>query len=497
MKTRSTRSRCGRLRMRSQSRHSERAVRTKRSAIAFAFGARTGVLMISMPSLRKTGVEVARVLAVAIADKEAKRRRSVSQCPGELAGLLGDPGAVWVGGAAGEVYAPAAELDEEEHVEPLQPDGFDGEEVDRDHALGLRSQELAPTEARALAGRSEASLAKQVAHRRRRYRDAEPAELTGDPLVAPAPVLPGEPKNQVPDLAADRRAADPTGIPPALRDQPTVPSKERRRSDDKRAPARSRHQPAGRGKEHPINGFQLGATGLTPAHRQLVAEHHDFQLLELLGAKTQRPKLQKASEHDVTERPEQDRLLQDDGTGRRLYESDSSRPTRNRVNAPHRPDSPDQPTQRTLRVARLARKRTADADPVRVRRLPDDAQAPTRREATRRAAGRARPSLTTAPGASRAHASTAVSRARSRAPRPELQLLPEVTRIRKGDPFGERWSSGRIRVHTERRSGKCHTEKRAGLRRAPQQSHRREARRGTLPVELLLPPLDPSIVVSP
>src|SRR6266542_1117783 len=57
------------------------------------------------------GVEVARVLAVAIADKEAKRRRSVSQCPGELAGLLGDPGAVWVGGAAGEVYAPAAELD--------------------------------------------------------------------------------------------------------------------------------------------------------------------------------------------------------------------------------------------------------------------------------------------------------------------------------------------------------------------------------------------------
>src|SRR6266511_2049092 len=273
------------------------------------------------------GVEVARVLAVAIADKEAKRRRSVSQCPGELAGLLGDPGAVWVGGAAGEVYAPAAELNEEEHVEPLQPDGFDGEEVDRDHALGLRSQELAPTEARALAGRSEASLAKQVAHRRRRYREAEPAELTGDPLVAPAPVLPGEPKNQVPDLAADRRAADPTGIPPALRDQPTVPSKERRRSDDKRAPARSRQQPAGRGKEHPINGFQLGATGLTPEHLQLV---------ELLGAKTQRPKLQKASEHDVTERPEQDRLLQDDGTGRRLYESDSSRPTRNRVNAPHR-----------------------------------------------------------------------------------------------------------------------------------------------------------------
>jgi hypothetical protein len=44
--------------------------------------------------------------------------------------------------------------------------------------------------------------------------------------------------------------------------------------------------------------------GLTPEHRQLVAEHHDFQLLELLGTKTQRRKLQKASEHDVAERPE-------------------------------------------------------------------------------------------------------------------------------------------------------------------------------------------------
>ena len=38
----------------SQSRHSARVVRTKRSAIAFAFGARTGVLMIWMPSLATT-----------------------------------------------------------------------------------------------------------------------------------------------------------------------------------------------------------------------------------------------------------------------------------------------------------------------------------------------------------------------------------------------------------------------------------------------------------
>jgi hypothetical protein len=49
-------------------------VRTKRSAIAFAFGARTGVRMISMSSLLKT-VSKSRVnLLFAVADQEAQRR---------------------------------------------------------------------------------------------------------------------------------------------------------------------------------------------------------------------------------------------------------------------------------------------------------------------------------------------------------------------------------------------------------------------------------------
>src|SRR5262249_17765261 len=52
--TRSTRSRWRRLRISNQSRHSGRTVRTKRSAIAFAFGARTGVFTARMPSPRKT-----------------------------------------------------------------------------------------------------------------------------------------------------------------------------------------------------------------------------------------------------------------------------------------------------------------------------------------------------------------------------------------------------------------------------------------------------------
>jgi hypothetical protein len=37
-----------------------------------------------------------------------------------------------------------------------------------------------------------------------------------------------------------------------------------------------------------------------------------------VGTKTQRRELQNASEHEIAERPEQDRLLRDGGTGARL-----------------------------------------------------------------------------------------------------------------------------------------------------------------------------------
>jgi hypothetical protein len=85
----------------------------------------------------KDRVEVTRELGVAIADQETNRHRSLGQCPSELAGLLGNPSAARLCGAAGEIHSPAAEFDEDEHVQPLEPDCLDGEEVDRDHALRL------------------------------------------------------------------------------------------------------------------------------------------------------------------------------------------------------------------------------------------------------------------------------------------------------------------------------------------------------------------------
>jgi hypothetical protein len=54
------------------------------------------------------------------------------------------------------MHPAAAELDEEEHVQPLQPNGLDREEIDREHALRLHTQKRTPRETSALTSGPEA-----------------------------------------------------------------------------------------------------------------------------------------------------------------------------------------------------------------------------------------------------------------------------------------------------------------------------------------------------
>jgi hypothetical protein len=58
----------------------------------------------------------------------------------QVAGLLGDPGAVGVGGHAGQVHASGVQLDEAQHIQPSQPDGVDGEEVSGEDPGGLLAE---------------------------------------------------------------------------------------------------------------------------------------------------------------------------------------------------------------------------------------------------------------------------------------------------------------------------------------------------------------------
>jgi hypothetical protein len=109
-------------------------VRTKRSAPAFALGERIGVLRISMPSLRKMASKSrVNLLSRSRTRKRAEVARS-GKVQGELARLLCHPGAAGIGRTTREMNAATAKLDEEEHVQPLQRDRLDCEEVDGEHA---------------------------------------------------------------------------------------------------------------------------------------------------------------------------------------------------------------------------------------------------------------------------------------------------------------------------------------------------------------------------
>ena len=181
------------------SRHSRRRVPMKRSAIAFARGARIGVRMIADVGAGEDGVEGGGELAVPVADQEPEPVGAVAEVHQQVAGLLGDPGPGGVGGDPGDVHAAAVVLDHDEDVEAAQEDGVDVGEVDREDRVGLRGQELSPGRAGPSGRGIESRRPSRSSRRSRRRRMAEADQLALDASVAPAGILAGHPQHQGPD----------------------------------------------------------------------------------------------------------------------------------------------------------------------------------------------------------------------------------------------------------------------------------------------------------
>ena len=117
---------------------------TKRSAYVLALGASTGVRITPQAFAAGDVVEGAAELRVAIAHQEPTSPELLVYRHEQIAGLLGDPGACWPGGAAGQVHSAGVELDEEQHIEPPQEDGLDGEEIGGVKPSGLGAEKLTP-----------------------------------------------------------------------------------------------------------------------------------------------------------------------------------------------------------------------------------------------------------------------------------------------------------------------------------------------------------------
>jgi hypothetical protein len=155
--------------------------------------------------------------------------------------LLGDPSVVRVGGDAAEVHAAPRQLDEEEHVQPAEPERFDRKEVALNDLGCLLAEELPPAHACPSRRWLDSVSVENVPDAARRQRNAKPHQLAVDPLVAPIRVLRRQTKNELPRLRRGRRPARVSRrIGPAAADEFPMPTQKRRRLDQQRPPTRSR-----------------------------------------------------------------------------------------------------------------------------------------------------------------------------------------------------------------------------------------------------------------
>jgi hypothetical protein len=167
----------------------------------------------------------------------------LGQVPDQVPGDLGDKAVVGVPGDTEQVGAPAGVLNGEQDVEPLEHHRVDREEVRRQDALGLGSQELGPGRASTRCW-SQAMAAEHSPHRRRPDPDAELGQLSLDTYAAPATVLPAQAHDQ---LRAHRRPSRPSLPSPRSPLAPSgfsVPTEQRRWCDQESSPAVAREQPA-------------------------------------------------------------------------------------------------------------------------------------------------------------------------------------------------------------------------------------------------------------
>src|ERR1035441_4908185 len=136
-------------------------------------------------------VEALRELRVTVADEEPEAPAGILQIRGEVAGHLGHPGAVRVGGGAEDVHCAAVHLDDEQHVVAPEEHRVDMEEVGGHDTLRLGGEELGPVRTLSPGCRWETVAAQHGRDARLWHGDAQLLELADYAETAPAGGSPG------------------------------------------------------------------------------------------------------------------------------------------------------------------------------------------------------------------------------------------------------------------------------------------------------------------
>lgn len=111
--------------------------------------------------------------------------------------MLSNPRAIRVRRNTGNKHTPGTQLNEEQHIEGLQEDRFDREEVTRQHLVLVMVEESAPGTSASLWRRGNAMTLQHVADRRLRDMKTEFEQFAVDLAASPARVLFGQTDGQL------------------------------------------------------------------------------------------------------------------------------------------------------------------------------------------------------------------------------------------------------------------------------------------------------------
>src|SRR5215472_4801518 len=250
-------------------------------------------------------VESGRELGIAIAEQELLGSKlALLQLPGQVARLLDHPSLVGAVGAAGEVNSTAADLDEEENVEPGQPDRVHQEEVTGQHLVGVLADELAPGALAATGSRRQVVATEHLADGEVGASITELEQLARDATVAPAFVLPGEPQDELVEIAAGSRSLAPRSPPvggPLTADQLSVPAEQGLRPGQECLPVLPGQKAADGGQQETISRLPAWPANLSLKDTELVTKGENLGFEPGLGPVAHDQDLQQEVDDGVDE----------------------------------------------------------------------------------------------------------------------------------------------------------------------------------------------------
>jgi hypothetical protein len=152
-----------------------------------------------------------------------------------------------VGGAASQVNPATAELDEEQHIQALEPDRVDREEVGGQDLVGVLAEELAPAGPGSEGRRRHAMAAEDSANGLVGAAHAELEQFTLDPTVTPAGVLASQAQDGLAALGGEAGASAPWTAGehcPSMPNEIAMPAHQGLSADEEAEPGRAGQESA-------------------------------------------------------------------------------------------------------------------------------------------------------------------------------------------------------------------------------------------------------------